>query len=308
MPKCKNDPSKTYKGDEPSPKGLGHCAHAEKVGTTKKGLDGRKWTVQTDKNGTKSWKPVPKQAAAKKAEPNAYSPEKYAYLDNGEWFLEYYKSVKLPKAHADFLIALEKWWEDQSEEPTGFMASLFSTTKKKSPALPKAGAGAFAAYVASKAKTSLGKIAVETSEIHVGDPYHPKPEQAFPAPNGEWTVKSWPATTALIARAPGATDLTKLSWTALSCHGRSYQGVSDRVLDPDEVESMELDDKIRGKHVVAEMAHEMRGARRDTRLQGEQGRVRRVPVHAQQPVSLLRASGEPPMQNEYCTCVVVSPF
>jgi hypothetical protein len=260
MPKCKNDPTKKYKGDEPSPKGLGHCAHAEAIGTTKKGLDGRKWTVQTDKNGTKSWKPVPKHRSApavKKPEPNAYSPEKYAYLDNGEWFLEYYKSVKLPKAHADFLIALEKWWEDDTSKPTGFMASLFGSAKK-SKALPP-GAAAFASYVASKAKTLLGKIAVDTSEIHVGDPYYPKPAQAFAAANGEWTVKTWPATTAFIARAPGATDLGKLTWTALSCHGRSYQGVSDRVFDPDEVEAMELDDKVRGKHVIAEMAHEMRG-------------------------------------------------
>jgi hypothetical protein len=31
MPACKNDPTKKYKGDEPSPKGVGHCAHAEKV-------------------------------------------------------------------------------------------------------------------------------------------------------------------------------------------------------------------------------------------------------------------------------------
>ena len=31
MPKCKNDPKRTYKGTEPSPKGLGHCAHTEKV-------------------------------------------------------------------------------------------------------------------------------------------------------------------------------------------------------------------------------------------------------------------------------------
>ena len=36
MPKCKNDPTKSYKGDEPSPKGLGYCAHAEKVGIIKK--------------------------------------------------------------------------------------------------------------------------------------------------------------------------------------------------------------------------------------------------------------------------------
>ncbi len=26
MPKCLNDPKKSYKGTEPSPKGLGYCA------------------------------------------------------------------------------------------------------------------------------------------------------------------------------------------------------------------------------------------------------------------------------------------
>jgi hypothetical protein len=56
MPACKNDASRKYKGDEPSPKGLGWCAHAETAGATRKGKDGRKWTVALDKNGTKSWK------------------------------------------------------------------------------------------------------------------------------------------------------------------------------------------------------------------------------------------------------------
>ena len=40
MPICKNDPSKSYKGDEPSPKGLGYCAHAEKTGESRIGSDG----------------------------------------------------------------------------------------------------------------------------------------------------------------------------------------------------------------------------------------------------------------------------
>ena len=33
MPVCKNDPSKKYTGNEPSPKGFGYCAHAEKIFT-----------------------------------------------------------------------------------------------------------------------------------------------------------------------------------------------------------------------------------------------------------------------------------
>ena len=55
MPKCKNDPSRRYKGNEPSPKGLGYCAHAEKLGKIKKGFDGNKWIVSKTKNGIKRW-------------------------------------------------------------------------------------------------------------------------------------------------------------------------------------------------------------------------------------------------------------
>ena len=53
--KCKNDPKRTYKGTEPSPKGRGYCAHAEEVGTVKKGTDGNKWVVKTTKKGVKRW-------------------------------------------------------------------------------------------------------------------------------------------------------------------------------------------------------------------------------------------------------------
>ena len=55
MPKCINDPSKTYKGDEPSPKGLGYCAHAEKEDKIMKGKDGNNWIVKKVKNGSKRW-------------------------------------------------------------------------------------------------------------------------------------------------------------------------------------------------------------------------------------------------------------
>ena len=55
MPKCKNDSTKTYKGTEPSPKGLGYCAHFEEIGKIKKGLDGNKWIITINKNGIKRW-------------------------------------------------------------------------------------------------------------------------------------------------------------------------------------------------------------------------------------------------------------
>ena len=57
MPICKNDSSKTYKGDEPSPKGLGYCAHAEKLKTEMEGKDGKRWIVSKNKNNTKKWIP-----------------------------------------------------------------------------------------------------------------------------------------------------------------------------------------------------------------------------------------------------------
>lgn len=53
---CKNDPARKYTGTEPSPKGLGWCAHAEAAGNVRKGRDGALWKIVVDKNGTKSWK------------------------------------------------------------------------------------------------------------------------------------------------------------------------------------------------------------------------------------------------------------
>lgn len=55
MPECNNDPSRKYKGDEPSPKGLGYCAHAEEEGTIRLGKDTRAWIVKKIKNGNKRW-------------------------------------------------------------------------------------------------------------------------------------------------------------------------------------------------------------------------------------------------------------
>jgi len=55
MPKCKNDKTRSFKGTEPSPKGLGWCAHSIKVGAVKKGKDGNKWIVKEIKNGSKRW-------------------------------------------------------------------------------------------------------------------------------------------------------------------------------------------------------------------------------------------------------------
>lgn len=54
MPKCRNDEAKYYKGTEPSPKGNGWCAHAERIGTRKRGRDGNMWTIKKV-NKSKRW-------------------------------------------------------------------------------------------------------------------------------------------------------------------------------------------------------------------------------------------------------------
>ena len=55
MPKCKNNLNKSYKGTEPSPKGLGWCAGSMTEGDTHKGLDKNMWIVKKIKNGNKRW-------------------------------------------------------------------------------------------------------------------------------------------------------------------------------------------------------------------------------------------------------------
>ena len=55
MPPCKNNPKRSYKGTEPSPKGLGYCASGEKVGTIKKRKHKKKWIIKEIKNKVKRW-------------------------------------------------------------------------------------------------------------------------------------------------------------------------------------------------------------------------------------------------------------
>ena len=56
MPVCKNDKTRNYKGDEPSPKGLGYCAHAEDNLAIKKGKNKKLWRIVRDKNERQRWK------------------------------------------------------------------------------------------------------------------------------------------------------------------------------------------------------------------------------------------------------------
>ena len=60
MPVCKGQYAEGtyYKGDEPSPKGLGYCARSEQVGKRRRGKDGEMWVVREDRIGRLSWKRV----------------------------------------------------------------------------------------------------------------------------------------------------------------------------------------------------------------------------------------------------------
>lgn len=67
MPKCKNDKTKSYKGTEPSPKGIGYCAAKILVGTKKRGLDNNMWIIQETKTGTKRWVKMTNTSGSKTA-------------------------------------------------------------------------------------------------------------------------------------------------------------------------------------------------------------------------------------------------
>lgn len=70
MPQCKNDFKRYFTGKEPSPKGLGYCAHTEKVGKRRKGKNNKMWVVKSYKTKTgkslKRWVLAAKKAPAKK--------------------------------------------------------------------------------------------------------------------------------------------------------------------------------------------------------------------------------------------------
>lgn len=77
MPECKKDPTKKYKGTEPSPKGRGFCAHSEDIGKKMKGLDGNMWEIKATTAGVKRWVKcsVDKKSSSKNKKPKNLSSE-----------------------------------------------------------------------------------------------------------------------------------------------------------------------------------------------------------------------------------------
>jgi hypothetical protein len=56
--KCINDPSRYYKGNESSPKGLGYCAFAEEIGKVMEGRDDMLYEVRLNIVGNKIWSKI----------------------------------------------------------------------------------------------------------------------------------------------------------------------------------------------------------------------------------------------------------
>ena len=81
MPVCKNNPKKSYKGTEPSPKGLGYCASGEKIGKKRKGKDGNMWQVKKISNGKRWFKLNNEEYKKIKSKTKGY--KSYFIHDNG---------------------------------------------------------------------------------------------------------------------------------------------------------------------------------------------------------------------------------
>ncbi len=80
MPYCIKDPKSTYKGSEPSPKGLGYCAHSEKVGTKMKGKDGNMWIIKSIGTNVKRWVKISSKSEQVQGKEKG---KKYYIHDNG---------------------------------------------------------------------------------------------------------------------------------------------------------------------------------------------------------------------------------
>jgi hypothetical protein len=60
---CIGEPNKRFRGNEPSPKGVGYCAGNRQIGEIRIGRDNRLWIVKVTSNGSRRWQlytPPPK--------------------------------------------------------------------------------------------------------------------------------------------------------------------------------------------------------------------------------------------------------
>jgi len=117
MPKCINDPTKSYKGDEPSPKGKGYSAGQEEPGFKLLGLDGNMYIVQKTTKCNR-WVKFNESSAKKVTNEltNELSIEKATDEPTKESSSESIKVTKLKKQKDKVLMYVEsddkKTWQD----------------------------------------------------------------------------------------------------------------------------------------------------------------------------------------------------
>ena len=142
--KCKNNPNKSYKGTEPSPKGLGWCAGSMKDKTKKKGKDGNMWIVKTISNGSTRWvkymptKNKTKSKTKNKTKSKTKSPKKINLYDDSRpvWkkavgYMLFGKTTYLdPYKHLYIRIAPEYYTYHEYDNKPSVEIKDFKFTKK----------------------------------------------------------------------------------------------------------------------------------------------------------------------------------
>lgn len=124
MPKCKNDPKRSYKGTEPSPKGLGYCAHSEKVGTKRKGKDGNQWIIKQVKT-SKRWMKI--KSVAKDLKKPKKTIKKIGKHTNKKRFTD---NKKNNKTNINKLLKKKQISETNEEHIKNFLTTKPSTKKE----------------------------------------------------------------------------------------------------------------------------------------------------------------------------------
>ena len=132
MLKCKNNPLKKYKGNEPSPKGLGYCAGSSKLNSQRKGKDGNTWVVKSTKAGVKRWvkTPILKTLPSVNFDSKKFLKEAFLELEKngiialpspfnsgGSADYAWYDAVHKIKTTKKYLTMLKKFWDITVTKP-----------------------------------------------------------------------------------------------------------------------------------------------------------------------------------------------
>jgi hypothetical protein len=96
MPKCINNDSKYYTGNEKSPMGLGYCSLTEEIGKRMKGKDSNMWVVKKVSDGKKRWVKFIEKEQSKIIDANTIisnNPEIESSTNNSVYLPEFYHVV-----------------------------------------------------------------------------------------------------------------------------------------------------------------------------------------------------------------------